>query len=261
MFAIVRQVLLSLFALLASNAIGAERDVGIVLMHGKWDRPPTNVIGLARQLETAGYKVAMPTMPWAGTREYDVPYSQALAEIESAANALRDKGAIHIVVAGLSFGANGALAYAGSGKSVDAIIALSPGHTPERGGFRKALEPSVAKSRQMIESGSGKDRAWFDDRNQGKAKQVRATAEAYFSYFDPEGLGAMPKTAASIPAPTPLFMAIGSADGMSSVAEESIFKRAPKHEKSLYMIVPADHIGITSAIAPALISWLKSLGY
>lgn len=256
-----RYVLVSILWLLAPNALGAERDVGIVLMHGKWDRPPTNVLGLARQLETAGYNVATPTMPWAGTREYDVPYTQAIAEIESAVKALRDKGATRIVVAGLSFGANGALAYAASGKPVDAIVALSPGHTPERTPFRSAVERSVSKARGMIESGSGKDQAWFDDRNQGKAKQVRATAEAYFSYFDPEGLGAMPKTAASIPVPTPLFMAVGSGDPLLTVAEESIFNRAPKHEKSVYTAVTADHVGLTRVIGPTLISWLKSLGY
>jgi esterase/lipase len=230
-------------------------------MHGKWDRPPTNVLSLARQLEAEGFNVVTPTMPWAGTREYDVPYAQALSEIESAAKRLREQGATYIVVAGLSFGANGALAYAGSGKPVDAIVALSPGHTPDRGQFRKALEQSVSKARAMIDSGSGKDRAMFEDRNQGQSKQIRASAESYFSYFDPDGLGAMPRNAASIPSPVPLFMAVGSADAMSTVAEESIFSRAPKHDKSVYMVVPADHIGITATIGPVLLSWLRSLGY
>ena len=251
----------ALLCVVASPVFATEQDVGIVLLHGKWDRPPTNVLVLARQLEAAGFKVATPTMPWAGTREYDVPYDQAIAEIESAANNLRDKGAKHIIVGGLSFGANGALAYAASGRPVDAIFVLSPGHTPDRAGFRKALEPSITKARGMLDSGAGKDRASFEDRNQGQSKQMRASAESYFSYFDPEGLGAMPKTAAAIPTAIPLFMATGSADPMSTVAEESIFNRAPKHEKSVYTIVPANHIGITGAIAATLISWLKSLGY
>ena len=123
----------------AAPGFAAEQDIGTVLLHGKWDRPPTNVLGLARQLEAEGFKLATPTMPWAGTREYDVPYDQAIAEIESAAKSLRDRGAKRIVVGGLSFGANGALAYASSGKALDAVFALSPGHAPDRGGFRKAL--------------------------------------------------------------------------------------------------------------------------
>jgi dienelactone hydrolase len=256
-----RLLVAALLCVAALPLHAAEQDVGVVLLHGKWDRPPTNVLGLARQLEAAGFKVATPTMPWAETREYDVPYEQALVEIEATAKSLRDKGAKHIIVGGVSFGANGALAYAASGKPVDAIFALSPGHVPDRGAFRKAVEASVTKARGMINSGAGKDKALFEDRNQGQAKQIRTSAESYFSYFDPEGLGVMPKTAAAIPTATPLFMAIGSADPLSRVAQQTIFGRAPKHEKSVYTILPADHMGVTDVIAPTLISWIKLLGY
>jgi len=237
----------------------ADGDIGIVLMHGKWDRPPTSVLALARQLEGAGFRVATPTMPWAGPREYDVPYPQALDEIDAAVKSLRDKGARRIVVAGHSFGANAALAFAASGRKVDAIVALSPGHVPERGQFRAALAPSVAKARSMVESGAGKDKAWFEDRNQGQAKQVRASAEAYLSYFDPEGAGNMQKSAAAIASPTPLFMAVGSADTISAVAEESIFKRAPAHPKSVYTSLAADHNGLLGIVGPALVTWLRAL--
>lgn len=249
------------FHFISAPAAAAEKDVGIVLLHGKWDRQPTNVLGLARRLEAEGYQVATPTMPWSATREYDVAYPQAIAEIESAAKSLRDKGAKHVVVGGLSFGANGALAYAGSGKPVDAIFLFSPGHTPYAGRMRTAVEGSVVKATEMIKSGAGSDRAWFGDLNQGQSKQVRATAESYFSYFDPEGLAAMPKTAAAIPSAIPIFLALGSADPMSAVAEETIFARSPKHAKSVFTVISADHIGLATVIAPTLIVWLKSLEY
>lgn len=259
-----RRLLLALiagFCLVSAPAAAAERDVGIVLLHGKWDRQPIKVLGLAQRLEAAGYQVATPMMPWAHMRDYDVPYPQAITEIESAAKSLRDKGAKHIVVGGLSFGANGALAYAGSGKTVDALFLLSPGHTPYSGRMRTAVESSVAKATAMIKSGEGSERAWFADLNQGQSKQVRTTAECYLSYFDPEGLAAMPKTAAAIPGAIPVFMALGSADSMSAVAEETIFARAPRHAKSVFIVVDADHIGLATVIAPKLVEWLKSLGY
>lgn len=237
-----------------------EVPVGVVLLHGKWDRPPTNVLALSRALQDAGFKVETPLMPWSEPRGYDASYSQALQEIETAAKRLREKGATTIVIAGQSFGANGAIAYAASGRQVDGIAALSPGHTPERGNFRKSLEPSVARARGMIESGNGRDKAWFEDRNQGQSKTIRASAEVYMSYFDPDGLGNMQKTAAQIPSAAPFFMAVGSADSMAAVAEESIFKKAPMHEKSRYVSVPADHMGLLSIIGPELTIWLKSLG-
>lgn len=259
MFSIIRVALAALCIIATSWTHAAEGDLGIVLLHGKWDRAPTNVLALSRQLEDAGYKVATPLMPWSETRSYDAPYAQALEEVEAAANSLRAKGATRIVIAGLSFGANGAIAYAASGRPVDGVAALSPGHTPERGNFRKALGPSVAKARGMVDSGNGTDKAWFEDRNQGQSKTIRTSAQAYLSYFDPEGIGNMQKSASIISSAVPVFMAVGTADSMAQVAEESIFKRAPKHEKSRYLSVPADHKGLVNVIEPELVLWLESL--
>lgn len=261
MHTIFLSALLAFLCLVLPPAFASEKDVGIVLLHGKWDRQPTNVLGLACRLEAEGYQVATPTMPWSGTREYDVSYQQAITEDEVAAKGLRDKGAKHVLIGGLSFGANAALAYAASGKPVDAIFLLSPGHTPYAGRMRAAVETSVAKANEMIKSGAGNDRAWFSDLNQGQSKQIRASAESYFSYFDPEGLAAMPKTATAITNAIPIFMAVGSADPMSSFAEETIFARSPKHPKSAFTVVSADHIGLTTVISSALIAWLKSLEY
>lgn len=251
--------LLVLFSVCTSSAFAADKDVGIVLLHGKWDRPPTNVLGLARLLEAQGFHVATPTMPWSGNREYDVSYPRALDEVTSAANELRDKGMKRVVIGGLSFGANAALAYAGSGKPVDALFLLSPGHTPYAGRMRATVEGSVAKAVDMINSGAASDRAWFVDLNQGKTKQVRVSAESYFSYFDPEGLAAMPKMAAAIPNAIPVFLAVGSSDPMSAVAEEAIFTRSPKHPQSVFTVVNADHIGLATVIAPTLLAWLRAL--
>lgn len=252
--------LLGVVALLFSTCLyAAPGEIGVVLMHGKWDRPPTNVLTLSRQLEDAGYKVSTPVMPWSAARSYDAPYSKALEEVEAAAQTLRTKGSKKIVVAGLSFGANAALAYAASGRPVDGIAALSPGHTPERDGFRKALEPSVAKAKALSDSGNSLDTASFEDRNQGRGKTIRTSAQAYLSYFDPEGAGNMQKSASAIPTPTPIFMAVGTADPNIQVAEESIFKKAPVHSKSKFVTVSADHIGLVNVIKPELLSWLESL--
>jgi len=190
-------------ALLAFNIIcapplhAADRDGGIVVLHGQWDQQSKAVIGLAWKLEAPGFLVATPMMAWSGGREYDVPYPQALNEIGSAVQQLRNKG---------------------------------PGNL-------------------------------FSDLNQGTSMQVRVSAESYFSYFDPEGLAAMPKTAAAIPAAIPVFMAVGSTDPMFAVAEKTIFARAPKHSKSAFNAVTADHIRLVTVIAPALIAWLKTLEY
>ena len=261
MFHLLCVLLAALWLAAASPARAAEKDVGIVLLHGKWDRPPLRLAGLARKLEAEGFLVAMPTMPWSSTRDYDVSYTDALKEIDGAATVLMQKGAKHLVVGGQSLGGNGTLAYAGSGRKVDAIFVLSPGHTPDRGTTRQALEPSVRKARFMVEEGSGKERAFFDDINQGKSKQIRVTAESYLSYFDPDGMGSMAKSAAAIPSAIPIFMAVGLEDRIVSYAQEGIFQRAPAHPQSAYLNVQADHEGVPAVAASALIAWLKSLNY
>ena len=244
---------------LGLQASAAAADLGIVMLHGKWDRPPTHVAALAQQLQADGHLVAQPVMPWSALREYDVPYPQALREIEAAAQQLRDQGAKRIVVGGLSFGANAAIAYAASGRPVAAIFALSPGHAPDRGPFRKAVADSVAKAQAMITAGQGQTPASFDDVNQGRSKQVRVTANAYWSYFDPEGLAAMGPQAAAIAPGLPIFMAVGTEDKVSTYAEDGIFKRAPAHSQSLYLSVATDHNGVVTVAAEALRAWLRAL--
>lgn len=259
-----RQILMVLI-LLASSAVvpsyGAEKDVGIVLLHGKWDRPPIRLAGLQRQLEAKGFLVALPLMPWSSTREYDQPYGEALEEIDAAVKTLVDKGAKHIIVGGQSIGGNAALAYAASGRKPDAIFVLSPGHTPDRGPTRTALEPSVIKAKTLIDAGAGQEKQWFEDINQGKSKQVRMSAQSYLSYFDPTGMGSMTKSAAAIAHALPLFMAVGAEDRIAGYAEEGIFKKAQAHAQSLYLSVQADHEGVPAVAAPALIAWLQSISY
>jgi len=169
---------------LGLQASAAAADLGIVMLHGKWDRPPTHVAALAQQLQADGHLVAQPVMPWSALREYDVPYPQALREIEAAAQQLRD---------------------------------------------------------------------------QGRSKQVRVTANAYWSYFDPEGLAAMGPQAAAIAPGLPIFMAVGTEDKVSTYAEDGIFKRAPAHSQSLYLSVATDHNGVVTVAAEALRAWLRAL--
>jgi pimeloyl-ACP methyl ester carboxylesterase len=254
-----RAAILSLCGI-AAPLIGrtAEPPFAIVLLHGK-QGSPGYLAGLARDLRSEGWLVAVPTMPWSQAREYDISYPQALDEIEAAANPLVRQGASRVVVGGHSLGANAALAYAAAGRSVYAVFGLAPGHVPERGGFRRGVAPGVEKAREMIARGAGDEKAMFPDLNQGQSRQIRITAKSYLSYFDPEGLGSMPRSAASIAKPLPIFMAVGDSDSIAGYARTEIFDVAPKHEKSVYNEGPGDHLSTIRIAAPALIGWLKGL--
>lgn len=240
---------------------GAESDVGIILMHGKWARLPSHVTGLARVLEARGIKVAMPEMPWSNNRQYDADYPRALAEIDTAVQSLRDMGAKRVIVAGHSFGANAAIAYAGAGKVVDGVMAIAPGHVPDLRGYQSKVAGSVEKAKQMVAEGKGDSIDSFDDFNQGKNRSVRMTATAYLSYFDPDGIAAMPKSAGAIPRPIPFLWMIGSQDQLLAQGEGYVFNKAPKHPNSKYLVVSGGHLDTPGIGADQIAEWVISLGY
>ncbi len=138
-------------------------------------------------------------------------------------------------------------------------MAIGPGHTPDRHKFQVHVASSVEKARQMIAQGKGDDKAWFDDTNQGRTKTVRTTAKIYFSFFDPAGLAAMPKSAAAIPTAVPFLVVIGTQDPLFSQGQEYLFNKAPKHPKSKYLVVEGDHVSTPTIAAAQIVEWISSL--
>lgn len=251
--------LFSLVTALASQVVSAAgEDVGVVLLHGKGGSPEGHTRELAAALQGRGYLVSTPTMPWAKNRIYDASFGEAMAEIDRQVGALRQKGAKLVVVAGQSLGANAALGYAASRERVDGIIVLAPAHNPELQAFARRLGADVRRARAMVAAGRGKEKQPFSDLNQGQLLEVTATAEVYLSWFDPGGPAVMPRSAASIKAPTPLLFVVGSGD-RSAPAKDYIFDKAPAHAKSKFVTVTADHFTVPTAAIEEVAGWLDRL--
>ncbi|MBN2034658.1 MAG: alpha/beta hydrolase [Deltaproteobacteria bacterium] len=251
-------VVVALVLVLSPDVKSAETDVGIVLMHGKWGGPPAPPIQfLATALRTKGFKVITPVMPWGLKRMYDADYPTALSEIETAVENLRKQGAKRIIVAGQSFGANASIAYAASGREVDGVMAIAPGHMPDQQNFGA----SVSKARKMIKQGKGEEIASFIDNNQGQDKNINTTAKIYLSFFDPNGLGVMPKNAAAIPKPVPFLWVVGTDDQIYRRGEDYVFNKVPKHPRNAYLVVDANHSTTPKVAAPQILEWIMSLNY
>jgi esterase/lipase len=244
-----------------SYCFAANTDVGVVLLHGKWAQSPAGVMPLARELESRGFKVATPLMPWSEGREYDVDYPTALVEIDAAIEVLKSKGAKFIVVGGQSLGANGALAYAGSNRDINGVFLMAPGHVPDLGSLREGFSSSVSKAKLLIADKKADEKSHFSDINQGRNKTIFTTPKNYLSYFDPDGLGAMPKSAQAIKKPIPLLIVMGSQDGLTRLGEAYIFNQAPKHSKSAYVTINSDHLSVQRLAVPEVVKWLESLGF
>jgi pimeloyl-ACP methyl ester carboxylesterase len=252
-------ILFSLITTLASHiASAAGDDLGVVLLHGKGGSPTGYIRELAFALQGRGYLVSTPTMPWAKNRIYDASFEEAMAEIDREVDALRQKGAKLVVVAGQSLGANAALGYAASRERVGGIIVLAPAHNPELQAFARRVGSDVRRAKAMVAAGKGKEKQAFSDLNQGQALEVTATAEVYLSWFDPDGPAVMPRSAASIKMPTPLLFVIGSGD-RTAPAKDYIFDKAPAHAKSKFVTVTADHFTVPTAAIEEVVTWLAAL--
>lgn len=260
MRALLRLVAASL-VLAATPALAQLSGVGVVLMHGKGGRPGGNIGGLAAALEAQGALVVMPTMAWAGTRgvpvAYEVTYEQALGEIDRAIGALRGRGARKIVIGGQSLGANAAMAYAvRKGGQVAGIIALAPGHTPERM-RRPEIIRAVADARALVASGQGGARRDFPDVNQGQFFFVPGTAASWLSYYDADGSANMPKNAERLS--QPFLYVIGTSDPLHGAGRGYIFAQARANPKSRYVEIDAGHLDTPDKARADVIAWLKTL--
>ena len=234
----------------------APADIGLLLLHGKWGAP-RSLQPLAKALEAQGYLVSTPEMAWSGQRMYDIDYPAALQEIDKHVKAMRARGAKRVIVAGQSLGANAAVAYASSGLGMDGLVLMSPGHFPEAG-MGKRLRPSIERARGMVAANQGEQLATFEDINQGQIRVVRTSSRNYFSYFDPDGLGAMTHNIRKIPKAVPLLLVIGSDDPFLPDSK-AMFDSAPSSPASRYLALDGNHFNVPTIISAELLNWLAAL--
>ena len=229
----------------------------LVLMHGKWGGPQGLAL-FARKLETV-CQVVLLEMPWSGRRAYDQPYPVALKEISAQVQTLHGKGYRQVLVGGQSFGTNAALAYMAEVGDADGVLALAPGHSPRLMYQQGMGRAEVDQARTLVAAGQGAQAITINDMNQGRRRNMTMSAETLLSYFDPDGLGHMPKTSASFKKAVPVLWVIGIQDPLYPAGEAFAYAKLPPHGKSRYLVVEAGH-GNTPEVATAdVIEWLKGL--
>jgi pimeloyl-ACP methyl ester carboxylesterase len=216
---------------------------GVLLIHGKKGGPAT-LSGLASALIAPSAITASPQMPWpGGYRTYDAVLNEIGAQIA----ALRSKGATRIALAGHSIGANVALGYGAARGCVDAVIAMGPGHQPDR--FIGRTADSLNRAKQAVAAGHGGEVSTYIDVNQGDVFQVKSSAASYVSFFDPNGPAAQMTANAGRLKGAKLLWVVGSGDPGA---------RAVAHGGKV-ISVSAGHGGTPRAGTAEIVSWLESL--
>lgn len=253
-------VVVFLSLMLAESVQAGNESIGVVVMHGKWGNPSGTMLNLARKLGQEGFLVSSPEMPWSGARLYDKGVDDAMAEIDSAVKALRDKGAKKIFVAGHSLGAAAVVRY-GTRSTVDGFIVLAPGHFPESQNFRNQLARSLKKAQEMVQEGNANDKAWFDDLNTGsRAKSVRTTAKIYLDYFGPDGPMNFQKNIAALQPGVPILWVVGTEEekGLRQMGDRGHTK-IPSNPGNKYVEVNSDHMNAPGKAIEPVIAWIKEI--
>lgn len=245
--------------LFGGAAAATERkEIGVVVLHGKWDAPSGHVSDFANYLRREGFQVAVPEMPWSGRRAYDQGVAAMVATVDQAVAELNKAGAKKIFVAGHSQGAAGALYYA-SQQQVNGIILIAAGGHAQSKTFIPNYAQSVAEAKALVAQGKGADKVSFVDLNTGnRTRRIQAPAQSVVDYFDPDGPFNTYRSAARIKPDTAVLILIPSreSEGLRRIAS-TIHDKLPASAKSTVAEINAEHMDAPDAAKPAVRDWLS----
>ncbi|NQV56959.1 MAG: alpha/beta hydrolase [Rhodospirillales bacterium] len=236
------------------------KETGIVLLHGKggdqrWVKP------LGKALEKAGYIVVSPLFPWGKGRIYDRTYLEGHAQVDWNVRAVKRNGAKHVIIAGHSLGANVALSYGAKRSDLAGLILLAPGHLVNSPMMKALSAPGLALARQMIKAGQKREKRDFLDINQGKKYGVTTSAEIYLSWFDPDGLANMGKSARALGSRLPVLWVSSVEDRVANVTAKNLaFGAFVENSYTKDVTVKGSHLETPERAIGAVLNWLKELG-
>ena len=244
------------FASLPSQAV---QGCAVILMHGKWGGPKSPYLKVLADKIEPTCKVELRDMPWSRFRNYDQTYENALRDMEQAVKRYRDDGYKKVFIAGQSFGANAAMAYQAYIGDADGIIALSPGHAPQYMYSSGITQQAISDARQAVASGSPGKTINMTDFNQGQRKDFQIRADVLMSYFEPDGLGNMARTAAEFKRPAPFLWVIGTQDILYREGKGYAFDKVPKLPNNKYLVVNATHATAPEVASDQVVEWIKEV--
>jgi pimeloyl-ACP methyl ester carboxylesterase len=163
------------------------------------------------------------------------------------------------LLAGHSFGANAVMAYMAEVGDADGIIALAPGHVPRYMYETGMARTAVDEARSAVTGGRADDKIKLNDMNQGQRRDFNLPAQILLSYFEPDGLGHMPATAARFKRAVPFMWVIGTRDPLYPSGEGFAYARALPHPQSTYLVVQADHKDTPEVATAKVLAWVRQV--
>lgn len=234
----------------------AQDNIGIILMHGK-DSVHRVIAPLSNSLESAGFKVLTPDMPWSKKRIYDRTYKRSIEEINQYVKELKEDGIDKIYVAGHSMGAVVAAGYASLHDDIDGIILIAPGHFVNHIATIDSINESIEKAKTMIDAGNGDNKSDFNDVNMGKSFSRYVKANIYYSWFSPQKGADFATNMENLKGNIPVLYIAGSKDKIPRTQDRTYaYDNIPINQKSKFLIIEATHMQAVSKSSKTVIEWL-----
>jgi pimeloyl-ACP methyl ester carboxylesterase len=256
-----RSFVFCILLVLLSAAHGQQEPrIGAVLMHGKGGSPTSRMPPLAAKLESSGFLVSSLEMPWSGGRNYDVDVAAAERQVREALDALKQRGAQKLFVAGYSQGGVFALHLA-SRVPVDGIAAIAPGGNVANPVFREKLGESLAQARRYVADGKGEERQRLMDFEGSRGVYpVIVPPAAYVSWFDPEGAMNQVRATKAVPQNVPVLFIVPTRDYPALLKVKPImFGFLPSHPLTRLYEPDGDHAQAPAASGEEIVRWMRQV--
>ena len=199
---------------IVSTATGATTTV--IALHGKNGSPTRSLVGLSSDLNTLGYDVSMPYMPWHDFN-WDGTLCEGMSYINSLIVAEKNAGK-SVILLGHSLAGPIVLSYAALSNSTrpDAVTVMAPGHFVNNSLILAGLhEASIQSAQDQVAAGMGDVVDTFQTSNGGLV-DIMTTPNIYLSYHDPDQF---PDILASIPLVSePVLWLAGLSDSLTNSA-------------------------------------------
>ena len=256
-----RAVLLALLAWPAfATAADASPRLGVIVMHGKGGSPQRHVDTLAQGLERGGLLVTNLEMPWSGRRNYDATLEEAVAEVATALDGLRQRGATHVFLAGHSQG--GVFAFhAATRVAVDGVIAMAPGGSVGTTVFREQLGATYEEAKSLVAAGRGREATRLADFEGSHGRYpITTTPERYVTWFDPDGGMNMLVALRKLDAKMPVLYVAPTGDYPALQKLKPVMVAAlPRHPLTVVYEPSATHLQAPAASVGRIVEWTATV--
>jgi hypothetical protein len=117
----------------------------------------------------------------------------------------------------------------------------------------------VNETKRAVAAGTPDANIDMTDFNQGQRKDFQIRADVLMSYFEPDGLGNMARTAAEFKRPAPFLWVIGTHDILYREGKGYAFDKVPKLPSNKYLVVNATHANAPKVASDQVVAWVKEV--